>query len=456
MSTAAVQSGDLFGTSALDRDDLDVIEATLSWRGDPMAVKHVSVGAALTLGEASGADFTIPASELGADRLSIRADGASDHVFGAFTLALRVVPAGRVAPFGVFEAVKESALGSVGGSFMLHAMIVASLAMFMPSLGANDDESITRDQLLTKQKYLTSAAENERERMFEESANSTGAAESTAAGTAAMGESGSMGSTTAEKTNHHYSARGDANPHDATLSRERQLEEARTGGMIGLLASSFASDVNAPISPWGSVLNGADKASHNGAMWGDEAGENWGLGGLGLSGVGEGGCPPGQTHCGQGVGLSDVGGLGHSLQDHMGTCVGPNCDGRGNGHSPLRGGHVSHFKAVRMCGEQSCGFEANGRLPAEVIQRIVRQNMGRYRNCYEAGLRGNPSLTGHVRVKFVIDRTGAVSMAQDSGSDLPDQGVASCVVKSFYSLAFPPPQGGTVSVVYPIILTPSE
>jgi len=42
----------------------------------------------------------------------------------------------------------------------------------------------------------------------------------------------------------------------------------------------------------------------------------------------------------------------------------------------------------------------NGRLPPEVIQRIVRQNFGRFRNCYESSLRTNPSLTGRVAVKF--------------------------------------------------------
>ena len=34
----------------------------------------------------------------------------------------------------------------------------------------------------------------------------------------------------------------------------------------------------------------------------------------------------------------------------------------------------------------------SGRLPPEVIQRIVRQNFGRFRLCYENGLRSNPNL----------------------------------------------------------------
>jgi len=70
----------------------------------------------------------------------------------------------------------------------------------------------------------------------------------------------------------------------------------------------------------------------------------------------------------------------------------------------------------------------NGRLPPEVIQRIVRQNFGRFRLCYENGARTAPSLKGRVSVRFVIDRTGAVVGAADAGSDLPTAGPshASC------------------------------
>jgi hypothetical protein len=71
----------------------------------------------------------------------------------------------------------------------------------------------------------------------------------------------------------------------------------------------------------------------------------------------------------------------------------------------------------------------SGRLPPEVIQRIVRQNFGRFRLCYENGLRNNPNLQGRVSVRFVIGRDGAVSNVGNGGSDLPDSGVVSCVVR---------------------------
>lgn len=96
----------------------------------------------------------------------------------------------------------------------------------------------------------------------------------------------------------------------------------------------------------------------------------------------------------------------------------------------------------------------SGRLPPEVIQRIVRQNFGRFRLCYEKGLEKNPALEGRVAVRFVIGRDGAVTSATNGGSDLPDDAVIACIVKSFNALSFPQPEGGIVTVNYPIMFSP--
>lgn len=97
-----------------------------------------------------------------------------------------------------------------------------------------------------------------------------------------------------------------------------------------------------------------------------------------------------------------------------------------------------------------------GRLPPEVIQRIVRQNFGRFRLCYENGLRNNPNLQGRVGVRFVIGRDGAVTNVSNGGSDMPDGGVVRCVVRAFNGLSFPQPEAGIVSVVYPIMFSPGD
>ena len=74
--------------------------------------------------------------------------------------------------------------------------------------------------------------------------------------------------------------------------------------------------------------------------------------------------------------------------------------------------------------------------------------------CYEQGLIKNPNLSGRVAVRFVIDSTGAVANASNGGSDLPDSSVVSCVVRAYYGLSFPAPDGGIVTVNYPIMFTP--
>ena len=135
--------------------------------------------------------------------------------------------------------------------------------------------------------------------------------------------------------------------------------------------------------------------------------------------------------------------------------------GNGNIQGSGSGGHPTNGNVIRSNTGTSPSLRqgattVNGSLPPEIIQRIVRQNFGRYRLCYENGLRTNPKLKGRVTVKFTIDRSGAVSKSTDGGSDLPDKNVIACIVKGFSNLSFPQPQSGEVNVVYPIIFSPGD
>jgi hypothetical protein len=173
-------------------------------------------------------------------------------------------------------------------------------------------------------------------------------------------------------------------------------------------------------------------------MWGDDIGEAFGHGGLGLSGTEQGG-----GGRGEGIGLGEFG-FGH------GAGLGLR-DGFGNGVGRIGSrGHKSTAPQVRSLGTSV----VSGRLPAEVIQRIVRQNFGRFRMCYQQGLTKNPTLQGRVESRFVIDRTGAVTQVMNGASDLPDAAVNSCVLSAFYGLSFPAPDGGIVTVTYPIMFAP--
>ena len=391
----------------------------------------ISSGRARQSGNVSGGyDFTLPPG-----------GKLRQELPGGLGFEIAAGNAGKSPPVGIFANFEPGAYLYSGLSFLMHVGILASLAFFMPSMGGDDDEAIDRDQLLRMQHLLNAQAEREQEeRETEQQPDQNADQKEGGTGTRAKGEEGSMGNPNTNKTGMKYGVQGPQDNQDPHLARQAALKEAADFGMIGLLSSAAGADPNAPTAPWGREDSlGNDPMSARGNMWGDAIGDSFGAGGLGLSGVGEGG-----GGRGEGIGLGNIGTLGHGA----GTGTG---QGFGNGHGRLGGAHQTRSPSLRQG-----NTTVNGRLPPEVIQRIVRQNFGRFRLCYENGLKQNPSLTGRVSVKFVIGREGDVQTAQDGGSELPDQGVVGCVVRGFQNLSFPNPEGGIVTVVYPIIFSPGD
>jgi hypothetical protein len=91
-------------------------------------------------------------------------------------------------------------------------------------------------------------------------------------------------------------------------------------------------------------------------------------------------------------------------------------------------------------------------LPPEAIQRVVRQGFGRFRRCYDQARLEQPGLQARVATRFVVGRDGSVSTASSSGDGTT--ALHACVAESFRALSFPQPEGGVVSVVYPIVFSP--
>ena len=229
------------------------------------------------------------------------------------------------------------------------------------------------------------------------------------------------------------------------------LEGAAVFGMIGLLADPPSADPIRPPSPW---ARAEANPTSGGALWGDAIGDGFGIGGVGLSGVGEG-----AGGRGEGIAIGGIGSLGHGDAESSGSGFGCGC-GRGR----IGGSHQTRAPSIR-CGpppddpagrDGGCTATVHGRLPPEAVQRVVRQSFGRFRLCYEDGLRRDPGLEGRVSVKFVIDRKGGVAMAADAGSEFRDESVVACVVRGFQALSFPQPEGGIVTVVYPLVLSSAE
>ncbi len=101
---------------------------------------------------------------------------------------------------------------------------------------------------------------------------------------------------------------------------------------------------------------------------------------------------------------------------------------------------------------------ASGVTSTTPIQRLVAKAQGRWRLCYEVELRGQPTLTAVLDVRFLIGRTGRVShvTATRDGSVVKgasSRGITSCVTRSFYGLVFPP-RSQPLSVTTRILLEP--
>jgi hypothetical protein len=97
---------------------------------------------------------------------------------------------------------------------------------------------------------------------------------------------------------------------------------------------------------------------------------------------------------------------------------------------------------------------AGGRLAPIIIQTVVRNQFRWFRLCYEEGLKRDPKLEGKVGTRFVIDPDGRVRDVIVEGTTLHDREVIACIVRGFKALTFPPPDGGKVTVVYPIMFSP--
>jgi hypothetical protein len=392
----------------------------------------VSSGRAWPSSEMSGAyEFELPAG----------AKARMELVGSALVFQVSAANAGKKVAVGFLTTLEPAAFLFTGMSFLLHAGLVALFAFFMPTMKGDTSDDVDRDQILVMQKLLNTAAMREQEQLESQQVTETAPDQKEGGtGEAAKGEAGSLGTPNTKDTGHRYGVQGPQDNPDPHLAKQAAIQEAAQFGVMGLIATMGGGDPKAPTAAWGAEESlGRDEKSALGKIFGDNLDDSSGARGLDLSGVGEGGGGP---H--EGIGLRDFGSLGNG--------PGPGTrQGIGNGRSRPGEGH--QVTAPKPRPEVTV---VNGRLAPEIIQRIVRQNFGRFRFCYENGLRNNPNLQGRVAVKFIVDRNGAVATTADGGSDLPDQTVVECVVRAFGNLSFPQPESGRVTVVYPITFSPAD
>jgi len=98
---------------------------------------------------------------------------------------------------------------------------------------------------------------------------------------------------------------------------------------------------------------------------------------------------------------------------------------------------------------------SQGDLDFDDVSRVISDNIGGVKFCYELGLKRNPSLTGKAEIEFTIGENGRVVSARVVSSTLNDSRVESCILRKVRSMRFPAPEGGKVTVKYPFVFEQS-
>ncbi|GAC1351625.1 MAG: hypothetical protein NVSMB1_06430 [Polyangiales bacterium] len=399
----------------------------------------------LTFEEARARGMLRPSSEVaGGEEITLQWSARSRVELNGFVFQVAAVSAGKKLVPG-FNKSTRGGLVCWLASVALHAGIVTAVMM---APGASlDDESAGLDKatqalLMQLQKNVTDRVFPEQEDVSPQSLQTVRMSGGT--GARHRGAEGMMGDPYKQMTGGRYAIKGPPDTAEVKIAKTRALIENGNYGMIGVLSSVFGSIPSTPIvfDRDNDMTIGRDLSNFNGNLMGDYPGDSFGYVGVKMSGTG-----PGGGGWGDGIGLGSVGDFGHGAgmgtSGGYGTGTGWGCCG-GIGRPGIERKTTSTVKMIEG------GVDTTGRLPPEVIKRIIRANFPRFRACYEQGLKKDPGLKGTVAVRFIIDTTGAVESASSSGGSMSDGQVSSCVLSVYRTLSFPDPEGGKVMVTYPI------
>ena len=249
------------------------------------------------------------------------------------------------------------------------------------------------------------------------------------------GEEGKMGKKTSKNKEGLYGLKGPKDNPDPHLAKKLAEENAKNAGILGVLkmnegshlASIFGRDTAA----------GSDAVNVLGGLIGNEIGEAYGVGGLGLVGTGTGGGGTGEGT----IGLGNFGTIGKG-------------GGGGNGSGYGRGAGGLGGRRARAPDVIPGQANVRGSLDKEIIRRIIRRHINEVKYCYETELTKKADLSGRVSVQFTIAATGQVIASVLQSSTMGNLRVENCVVQAVRRWEFPKPMGGGIVIVsYPFNFT---
>jgi TonB family protein len=234
-----------------------------------------------------------------------------------------------------------------------------------------------------------------------------------------------------------YGLRGPRDNPDPQIAQRLAEEQARNAGILGVLKQSDPSLSNFAAD----TALGHDGPDVLGGLVGNQIGEAYGVGGLGVVGTGSGG--GGTAAAGVGEGTIGLGNLG-TISKGGGTG-----SGYGRGAGGLGGKRANAPDVIP--GKAS----VRGPLDAEIIRRIIRRHVNEVKYCYEQELTKKPELFGRMIVQFTIAASGQVIASVLQNSTVGNPHVENCTVQAVRRWEFPQTTGGGLVVVsYPFVFTP--
>lgn len=109
-----------------------------------------------------------------------------------------------------------------------------------------------------------------------------------------------------------------------------------------------------------------------------------------------------------------------------------------------------HFRAV-LESETKTGPPKG--MDPDIIRRTIKKKIASVSDCYNAGLKKDPTLRGRVEVEFEIDLKGTPTVRKTT-SDLKNGAtVEKCIAAIFKTLTFPKPTEKII-ITYPFVLEP--
>jgi len=124
----------------------------------------------------------------------------------------------------------------------------------------------------------------------------------------------------------------------------------------------------------------------------------------------------------------------------------------GGGKVGLGGGK----RETRLGSVATATPEVDGALDSDAIAKVVRSRKRMVQDCYERELKRDPTLAGKIEIEFTIGSSGRVDEALVASNRMGSDAVGDCIVSRLKRWRFPKPDGGSVTVSFPFIFTPSS